>query len=84
MCPGQLTTTLFGSLDKHHNLVGSFITPLIEPFELVKEIIGALEARESRTICVPFYSSFAWLIRGLPSWLQDLAQWVRTVWIEQV
>jgi len=48
----------------------------LEPITVVKAIIAALDEQHSRTVYLPFYANFVPLLRLLPSFLRDFAQWV--------
>ncbi|KAH8927453.1 retinal short-chain dehydrogenase/reductase [Atractiella rhizophila] len=74
LCPGQVRTRMFSSIRIAPGLA-SFFCPIVEPHNVAKEVIQVLDCCESREIYVPFYTGFAWLERGLPSWLRDAARW---------
>lgn len=75
--PARLTTPLFASLKSMHWLA-RFIAPVLQPHTVAKEIITALELEESRDIYMPISMNLMFALRGMPSWLRDLAIWVRS------
>lgn len=50
---------------------------MIEPIEIAKAVIAALETDQSRTVYLPWISSTLWALRGLPTWVGDGVLWVR-------
>jgi len=68
--PGLLQTNLFASIAPQNQ----FFLPTVSPHDLVKKIIQALDTHESREIWEPLYTNYAWILRGLPSWMRDGAQ----------
>ncbi len=56
----------------------AFIAPIVEPHEVAKAIIAALETDQSREIFLPYVGGWLWALRGLPSWAKDFTSWVRT------
>jgi hypothetical protein len=61
------------------NQFAKFLSPTQEPHTVAKEIISALDSGESREIFIPFYTRYAWLNRGLPSWARDSLRWIMGV-----
>jgi len=59
------------------NPVYRFLVPPVQPHSVIKGIIAALDAHESREIALPF---FVHLLRPAvalaPSWFRDLLQWI--------
>lgn len=57
---------------------GAFLCPAVTPPELVKAIISALDADESRIIRLPFYTELLRIwgsaVGLLPQWLMDFGQ----------
>jgi len=53
-----------------------FFTPTLQPHDLVKAVIAAIDDQESRTIMLPFYVNFVRLTTLLPSFGRDFFQWV--------
>lgn len=83
LLPSFISTPLFSAARMPHQispLLGGFFCPPVSPPDLVKAIISALDADESRVIRLPFYSHFArFLGVGVgvsPKWVVDGAQWV--------
>lgn len=73
--PGQVRTPLFASLASTSRLV-SFLAPIVDPHLIAKAIVAALETHQSRTIHLPYYASWVWATKGMPSWASDGLAWV--------
>lgn len=73
--PGQVHTPLFASVKPTSRLV-SFVAPIVEPHTVAKAIIAALDTHQSRTIHLPYYSSWVWATKGMPTWASDGLAWV--------
>ncbi|KAG8860123.1 hypothetical protein FRB96_004146 [Tulasnella sp. 330] len=59
------------------NFIYRFLVPRVEPNDIVKEIIKALDAHESREVLLPYYVNMLRPAVALaPSWLRDLLQWI--------
>jgi len=74
--PGHILTPLFSTVLFPNSWLHRFCFPSLEPITVVKAIIAALDERHSRTIYLPFYANFVLLLRLLPSFLRDFAQWI--------
>ena len=74
VCPGHILTPLFSSIQLPSNPFYQFFAPSIPPVTVVKSIITALDAQQSRTIYLPFYTNAAPVLRMIPSYLRDLCQ----------
>ncbi|KAE8214677.1 hypothetical protein CF327_g1951 [Tilletia walkeri] len=72
VCPGHIKTALFAHLDVPP--LARFLAPLLDPRDVAKAILRALERQESTDIYMPWYAQWAPLLRMLPSFLRDLAQ----------
>ncbi|KIO12580.1 hypothetical protein M404DRAFT_959019 [Pisolithus tinctorius Marx 270] len=74
LCPGHIHTPLFSTMSVPQNFFYRFFVPSLSPLTVVKAIIQALDAQESRTIYLPFYTNSAVLMKTFPSFVRDLAQ----------
>jgi len=74
VCPGHILTPLFSTVQLPSNPFYQFFAPSIAPVTVVKSIITALDAQQSRTIYLPFYTHAAPMLRMVPSYLRDLFQ----------
>ncbi|WVQ94409.1 hypothetical protein IAU59_001488 [Kwoniella sp. CBS 9459] len=76
--PSFVQTTLFSKTLLPTSRFFQFLCPPIQPHVVVKEIISALDARESRVIRLPFYTQAARFMGDavgvVPSWLRDVLQ----------
>ncbi|KAG9060951.1 RNA polymerase II subunit A C-terminal domain phosphatase [Linnemannia hyalina] len=73
VCCGKIETGMFQGVKERM----PFITPTLEPLEVVKEIIESMEQRRTHNqIMMPFYVNFVPLVSILPGWFQDLARTV--------
>ena len=68
--PGQLTTTLFEGVETPSNFLG----PLVEPVEVAKEIVKAVDAGVSAELAMPLYSKWIQIMGMLPPGLKWLAR----------
>jgi len=73
--PGHIMTPLFSTVRFPNSMLFRFCFPSLEPITVVKAIIAALDEQHSRTIYLPFYANFTPVLRLLPSFLRDFAQW---------
>ncbi|KAH9999947.1 retinal short-chain dehydrogenase/reductase [Russula vinacea] len=73
--PGHIQTPLFSTIRLPNNWFFRFCFPSLEPVTVVKAIIAALDEQHSQTIYMPFFANLAPLLRLLPSFLRDFAQW---------
>ncbi|KAG8955569.1 hypothetical protein FRC04_007560 [Tulasnella sp. 424] len=78
--PGYTNTAMFSRSSYHKILRRSFIhrffVPPVQPQDIVKGIISAIDAQESRDIILPFYGNFVRPLTAiLPSWGRDFLQW---------
>ena len=80
LLPSFISTTLFSDISFPKSRLYDFFAPPVQPHEVVKAIISALDEDESRVIRMPFYTQMArfWTpgVGVAPSWLVDLVQWV--------
>ncbi|KAF9183785.1 hypothetical protein BGZ50_004074 [Haplosporangium sp. Z 11] len=71
VCSGRVETGMFQGVKE--NL--PFLTPALEPIEVVRQIIESMEQRRgTNQIMMPFYVNFVPLVSILPAWFQDLAR----------
>ncbi|KAG9031897.1 hypothetical protein FRB95_002103 [Tulasnella sp. JGI-2019a] len=77
---GYVTTPMFskssyGKLSS--NYFYRFFVPGVQPNDIVKDIIKALDAHESREVLLPYYVNILRPAVALaPSWLRDILQWI--------
>lgn len=74
VCPGHILTPLFSTIQLPTNPFFKFLAPSIAPVTVVKSIITALDAQQSRTIYLPFYTNFSPVLKMIPSYLRDICQ----------
>lgn len=72
VCPGHILTPLFSTVRLPSNPFFQFFVPSIAPVTVVKAIITALDAQQSQTILLPFYTNLSPVVRMIPSYLRDL------------
>ncbi|KAJ7068544.1 retinal short-chain dehydrogenase/reductase [Mycena amicta] len=72
VCPGHIHTALFSSF----NAPNQFFFPTLNPIDIVKPIIQALDDTLGSTILLPFYVNFMPLLSVLPHWVADIATWL--------
>lgn len=66
--PGQLSTPLFAGVVTP----SSFLAPVIEPVDVAKEIIGAVDAGVSGELSMPLYARWIPLLSMLPVGVQKI------------
>jgi NAD(P)-dependent dehydrogenase (short-subunit alcohol dehydrogenase family) len=76
VCPGHILTPLFSTIQLPSNPFFKFFAPSIAPVTVVKAVITALDAQQSRTIYLPFYTNLSPVLRMVPSYLRDICQMV--------
>ncbi|KAG8957666.1 hypothetical protein FRC03_009923, partial [Tulasnella sp. 419] len=79
LLPGLLQTPMFSrsSCDRvFSSAFYKFFTPVVQPHDVVKRIIAALDEQESREILMPFYTNFVKFASLLPSFGRDFLQWL--------
>ena len=54
----------------------TFLAPIVEPLEVAKEIIAAIESRQGGEIYFPWYVEYMWIMRGLPASLAWFVRWL--------
>jgi len=75
VAPGQLSTPLFAGVRTPSN----FFAPVIEPVEVAKEIIAAIDGGSSAELAMPFYARWADWLNVLPVGVQRIARWASGV-----
>lgn len=69
--PGQLSTPLFNGVQTP----SKFIAPVVEPVDVAKEIIAAIDMGLSDHIAMPLYARWIDWYNVLPVGIQKLARW---------
>ena len=73
--PGQLSTPLFYGVSTPN----SFLAPVVEPVEVVKEIVSAIDGGKGGMIGMPLYARWADWYNVLPAGVQRVARLVAGV-----
>jgi short-subunit dehydrogenase len=73
--PGQLSTALFTGV----KTPSSFFAPVVEPVEVAKGVIAAIEAGSSAEMAMPLYARWIDWMNVLPVGVQRVARWVSGV-----
>lgn len=73
--PGQLSTPLFAGV----KTPSSFLGPVIEPVDVAKEIIAAIDGGSSADLAMPFYARWIDWMNVLPVGVQRIARWASGV-----
>lgn len=68
--PGQLTTPLFYGVETP----SSFVAPLVEPVDVVKEIVAAIDGGSGGMLGMPLYARWVDWYNVLPAGLQVVAR----------
>ena len=76
MVPGHIMTPLFSTVRLSQSWLFKFLVPSLAPITVAKSIIAALDDQHSQVIYAPFYVNFTLLLRLMPSFVRDFAQWV--------
>lgn len=88
LVPALIQTTMFDKIGLPANRLWRFLAPPMAPGTVVEQIVQALDAQESRTIRLPFYTQMARFIGPavgiLPKWLDDVLQKVRSRLMNQI
>lgn len=69
--PGQLSTPLFDGV----HTPSSFFGPVLEPIEVAKEVIAAVDGGISGVLAMPFYAGWVELIGIMPVGVQRFIRW---------
>ena len=73
--PGQISTSLFEGVDTPSNFLG----PVLEPVDVAKEIIAAIDAGVSGELAMPLYARWIVVLNILPVGLQRVLRWASGV-----
>ncbi|UPK98161.1 hypothetical protein LCI18_009096 [Fusarium solani-melongenae] len=73
--PGQLSTPLFYGVQTPN----SFLAPVVEPVDVTKEIVAAIDNGRGVTVGMPFYARWIDWFNVLPVGVQVIARWVAGV-----
>jgi len=73
---GHVLTPLFSHFTPPTSPLYKFFVPSLPPITIVKAIITALDEQHSRIIYLPFYTHFSGILRLVPSYIRDAAQWL--------
>ncbi|KAF8204739.1 hypothetical protein BJ912DRAFT_1018041 [Pholiota molesta] len=76
VCPGHVLTSMFQTVTFPTFPFFKFLAPSVQPVQVVKRIIAALDDQHSQTVLLPFFVHFIPFTRQMPSFLRDFAQWV--------
>lgn len=68
--PGQLSTPLFYGVQTPN----SFVAPVVEPVDVVKEIVAAIDEGNSGMVAMPFYARWVDWYNVLPASFQIVAR----------
>ena len=69
--PGQIATPLFEGVRTPSN----FLAPVLEPVDVAKEIIAAIDAGVSGELAMPLYARWIGVLDVLPVGLQKVLRW---------
>jgi NAD(P)-dependent dehydrogenase (short-subunit alcohol dehydrogenase family) len=73
--PGQLSTPMFAGVQTPSN----FFAPIVEPVEVAKEVIAAIDGGSSAELVMPFYARWIDWLNVLPVGVQRVARWASGV-----
>jgi NAD(P)-dependent dehydrogenase (short-subunit alcohol dehydrogenase family) len=73
--PGQLSTPLFEGVKTPSN----FFAPIVEPVEVLKDMIAAIESGSSEELALPLYARWIEWLNVLPVGVQRIARWAAGV-----
>ncbi|KAI9878500.1 MAG: hypothetical protein M1830_000732 [Pleopsidium flavum] len=73
--PGQLSTPLFEGVKSPSNFLG----PVLEPVDVAKEIIAAIDAGVGGELAMPLYARWVNVLGVLPAGLQKTLRWASGV-----
>lgn len=68
--PGQLTTPLFLGVQTPN----AFLAPVVEPVDITKEIVAAIDSGKSASIAMPLYARWVDWYHVLPAGVQTIAR----------
>lgn len=70
--PGQLSTPMFAGVETPN----SFFAPVLEPVDVAKEIIAAIDHGTGGEICMPLYGQWLPLMYALPVSSQKVVRYL--------
>jgi short-subunit dehydrogenase len=70
--PGQMSTPLFAGVKTPN----AFFAPVLEPVDVARDIVAAIDEGRSGEVACPFYVRWIPVMRVLPVSLQALARWL--------
>lgn len=73
--PGQVSTPLFYGVQTPN----SFIAPVVEPVDVAKEIVAAIDSGKGATVAMPLYARWVDWLNVLPVGVQTIARWAAGV-----
>src|SRR6478752_3427947 len=73
--PGQVSTPLFYGVQTPN----SFIAPVVEPVDVAKEIVAAIDSGKGATVAMPLYARWVDWLNVLPVGVQTMARWAAGV-----
>ncbi len=73
--PGQLSTPLFNGVKTPN----SFFAPLLEPVDVAKEVIAAIDSGSSAVLAAPLYARWIDWMNVMPVGVQAILRWVSGV-----
>ena len=68
--PGQMSTPLFNGV----NTPSSFFAPVLEPVDIAKEVIAAIDAGSSAVLALPLYARWVDWMNVLPVGVQTIVR----------
>ncbi|KAM0746886.1 retinal short-chain dehydrogenase/reductase [Meredithblackwellia eburnea MCA 4105] len=76
LLPGHTRTKLFSTISPPPNFLTRFLNPTVQPHEVAKLVINALEKEQGKVIYVPRFGAWVCWLRCAPTWVWDAAVWV--------
>lgn len=73
--PGQVSTPLFYGVQTPN----SFIAPVVEPVDVAKEIVAAIDSGKGATVAMPLYARWVDWLNVLPVGVQTIVRWAAGV-----
>ncbi|KAF3942250.1 hypothetical protein ABW19_dt0202488 [Dactylella cylindrospora] len=72
VCPGQIATPLFDGVETPSN----FFAPILEPVDVAKEIIAAVDSGSGGVVSLPLYARWIVIMQTFPVSFQRLIRWL--------
>ncbi|EPS40617.1 hypothetical protein H072_5505 [Dactylellina haptotyla CBS 200.50] len=72
VCPGQISTPLFDGVETPSN----FFAPILEPVDVAKEIMVAIDSGIAGTLEFPLYARWIVVMQALPVSIQRFLRWI--------